>query len=205
MTSYNAIVNGEIDANSPLTADLMSKLRDNPLSIGESATGAPVNQVGWHPYNNTLNGTNTGLFYDQAVNGTVANVVSPDFVDGYEYMFLFNGMSVSTNPVQFQVELYKATSAAYSPTIALTAATLSGGSNYPTGKLEIPFARRSLFAHVVTASLSVGGISDSAVSVTSYAGAVTHITQQPLLRARFSFSSGNINGGKIYMYRRRID
>ena len=204
MTSYNAIVNGEIDANSPLTADLMSKLRDNPLSIGESATGAPVNQVGWHPYNNTLNGTNTGLFYDQSVNGTVANVVSPDFVDGYEYMFLFNGMSVSTNPVQFQVELYKQTSAFYSPAIALTDNTLSG-SNHPTGKLEIPFARRSLFAHVVTATVSVGPISDGASTVVSYAGVVTHLTQQPLLRARFSFSSGNISGGKIYMYRRRID
>jgi len=41
MTSYNAIVSGEIDADSPITADLMSKLRDNPIAISEGSSGAP--------------------------------------------------------------------------------------------------------------------------------------------------------------------
>jgi len=41
MTSYVAVSNGEIDADSPITADLMSKLRDNPIAISEGSTGAP--------------------------------------------------------------------------------------------------------------------------------------------------------------------
>jgi hypothetical protein len=41
MTSYITINNSEIDPDSPITADLMTKMRDNPLAIGEGATGAP--------------------------------------------------------------------------------------------------------------------------------------------------------------------
>lgn len=42
MASYVAINNSEIDPDSPITADLMTKLRDNPLAISEGATGAPL-------------------------------------------------------------------------------------------------------------------------------------------------------------------
>ena len=41
MTSYIAIANAEVDPNSPITADLMTKLRDNPIAMGEGASGAP--------------------------------------------------------------------------------------------------------------------------------------------------------------------
>lgn len=41
MTSYTAILNGEIDPESPITTSLMTKLRDNPIAIAEGATGAP--------------------------------------------------------------------------------------------------------------------------------------------------------------------
>lgn len=41
MTSYIAIANSEVDPNSPITADLLTKLRDNPIAIGEGAVGAP--------------------------------------------------------------------------------------------------------------------------------------------------------------------
>lgn len=41
MTTYTAINNTEIDAESPVTEELVTRLRDNPLAIGEGATGAP--------------------------------------------------------------------------------------------------------------------------------------------------------------------
>jgi hypothetical protein len=41
MTSYTAIADTEIDAESPVTEELMTRLRDNPIAIGEGATGAP--------------------------------------------------------------------------------------------------------------------------------------------------------------------
>ena len=43
MTSYVAVTSGEIDADSPITADLMSKLRDNPIAIAEGASTVPSN------------------------------------------------------------------------------------------------------------------------------------------------------------------
>ena len=41
MTSYITIANTEVDPDSPITADLMTKLRDNPIAISEGSSGAP--------------------------------------------------------------------------------------------------------------------------------------------------------------------
>lgn len=42
MTTYTAVPDSDIDANSPVTATLMTLLRDNPIAITEKAAGAPV-------------------------------------------------------------------------------------------------------------------------------------------------------------------
>lgn len=41
MTSYISIANSEIDPNSGITAELMTKLRDNPIAISEGNSSAP--------------------------------------------------------------------------------------------------------------------------------------------------------------------
>lgn len=41
MTTYTAIADTEIDAESPLTEELMTRVRDNPIALAEGATGAP--------------------------------------------------------------------------------------------------------------------------------------------------------------------
>jgi hypothetical protein len=41
MTTYTAIANADIDADSPVTAPLMTAMRDNPIAITEGASGAP--------------------------------------------------------------------------------------------------------------------------------------------------------------------
>lgn len=48
MTTYTAIANTEIDPESPVTSDLMTKLRDNPIAMAEGASGAPTMEVAWH-------------------------------------------------------------------------------------------------------------------------------------------------------------
>ena len=45
MTTYSSIANAEIDADSPITVPLMTKLRDNPIAITEGASGAPLIQA----------------------------------------------------------------------------------------------------------------------------------------------------------------
>lgn len=41
MTTYTAITDSEIDADSPITVNLMTLMRDNPIALSEGATGAP--------------------------------------------------------------------------------------------------------------------------------------------------------------------
>jgi len=46
MTTYTTINNNEVDADSPITESLLTRLRDNPIAITEGATGAPTIQAG---------------------------------------------------------------------------------------------------------------------------------------------------------------
>lgn len=41
MTTYTSIANNEIDADSPGTDTLFTRLRDNPIAIAEGSSGAP--------------------------------------------------------------------------------------------------------------------------------------------------------------------
>jgi len=44
--AYNAIPDGDIDPESPITTGLMTNLRDNPIAIADGDTGAPRIQAG---------------------------------------------------------------------------------------------------------------------------------------------------------------
>lgn len=46
MASYSPIANTEIDPESPITASLLARLRDNPLAIQQGDATAPENQTG---------------------------------------------------------------------------------------------------------------------------------------------------------------
>lgn len=41
MTTYTSIPNSDVDVDSPITTELMTALRDNPIAITEGASGAP--------------------------------------------------------------------------------------------------------------------------------------------------------------------
>lgn len=41
MTDYTSIANSQIDPKAPVTSELMTALRDNPIAIAEGAAGAP--------------------------------------------------------------------------------------------------------------------------------------------------------------------
>lgn len=201
MTSYVAIPNGDIDQDSPATQPLFTAIRDNPIAISEGSANAPVLSTGWHPYNMVNVGDgNTGLIYDQTIDGTVASVITPDFVNGYEYLIRFDGVSLSA-AAAFRVDLYKETDAAYQ------ALTVSGNSTDTvgySGLLRIVFPRIAKRAHIVTWETSLSRDSDASdlvVAGTSFV--MADITLQTILRARIQGASGNIDLGKIYLYRQR--
>ena len=88
MTTYTAISGGEIDADSPITADLMSKLRDNPIAISEGSTGAPKVLA------NALNITSNSLTGSVSAGGGTATVT----LGAYAF---FPSISASTMTVTF--------------------------------------------------------------------------------------------------------
>ena len=47
MTTYTAITDAQVDADSPVTVNLMTLLRSNPVAICEHATGAPSMEGAW--------------------------------------------------------------------------------------------------------------------------------------------------------------
>jgi hypothetical protein len=200
MTSYITINNSEVDPNSPITADLMTKLRDNPLSIAEGTVGAPVTAAGWHPYNSTLNGTGTGVIYSFATNGTLATIESPTFVDGYEYMFIFDALSNSASAfsaVDFLVEFFRETTGSYTTTTLFTTGTWTN-TNGMTGNLTLFYPRRSQVSLVIDRVNSIDG-------TFNYKSTVSLTTAQKVSKVRFSCSgSYSFDSGNIYMYRRRI-
>lgn len=201
MTTYAAIANGDVDLDSPGSQTLFTALRDNPIAIAEGSTGAPVNQWGWHPYDMVAVGDGaTGKFYDFSVDGAVATVASPTFADGYEYAFHGISMTCSAGAsVQLQAEFYRATSAAYSSPAPF--GTLASFGTLRWFYLEIHRPRIATLRGMGTATTGNGtGVSGAMSAVTAYL-----TTSQKVGNIRFSYTSGNIAGGKIYMVRRRVE
>ncbi len=204
MTSYSAIANSEIDQDSPVTEPLLTKIRDNPIAISEGATGAPIDQAMWHPYDSTaVSDGNDGLIYDHAVDGTVSTIVSPDFVDGYEYLFLVEGLSYTLGASSnLTLEFYEETNAAYSGATTLGTSTVTTSSFY--GFIHVIGPRRVQKAHFAHHCLALVASAGSLGSAQNSTAVNVDATAQKILRVRFDWSAGDNDGGKIWMYRRRF-
>lgn len=59
MATYNTISNTQVDPESPVTSELMTALRDNPIAIAEGASGAP--RIAWNMQAGTV-GTSSLTF-----------------------------------------------------------------------------------------------------------------------------------------------
>lgn len=202
MTTYTTISGALVAVGAKPFATTVQALRDNPLAIAEGTTGAPVVAAGWVPYGKVTAGdANTGLIYSFAVSGAVATVTSPDFVDGWEYAFLLDRISVNNSANSIRVNFYRETAAAYAGTMNITGATVA--TTY-SGFIIVNSARRSLHGHAFTYATLV----DSAASITpaSQSGELTvahGATRDKILRAQFSPPTANFLGGDIYMFKRR--
>lgn len=202
MTAYAAIANGDIDQDSPVTQPLMTALRDNPIATAEGSVDAPITAAGWHPYDAiNIGDGNDGKIYDFATDGSVANLVSPDFADGYEYRFVIVDISGATSSADFRVEMYRETTAGYDTATAIFSMGVTASVGY-TGMITIPhprLSRKSFLAERTTfVDDSAGGTASGGAATVSHGA-----TAEKILRFRFSWSAGNIDGGVIYMLRRR--
>lgn len=202
MTTYRAIAPTEDAVEAFITAELADAWTNNVLAIAEADANAPVNQTHWHPYNKVTNGdANTGLIYDFGVSGAVANVTTPNFVDGYEYRLIYDGISGSGTGVDFTIALYRETDAAYGTAMVLFNNLTSGSTKNHSGQIVINRPRR----------VQVGCLIEFASGLTSAVGSAENVVgaavcsraAQKRLRGLLAWSSGNIDAGKIFMERRR--
>lgn len=201
MTTYRAIATTETDADSPVTATLMSALANNPTAIAEGSSGAPVSEGMWHPYDMASAGDGSdGLFYDHSVDGTVSSVETPAFEDGYEYMIIGRGLSHNDSPNDrgLVIQLYRETSAAWS-TAFTGGATDFGNTAEVNAIIEFPRVAANVFL--------VSGVQryDPGASVTyaAIAGGIYTGTAQKISKARLYFEAGSIDAGTLQLMRRR--
>lgn len=93
MTDWTTIADAQVDPKAPVTSELMTALRDNPLAIAAGATGAPPIFSGWYPYDTVTHGDgNDGVFYDYSVDGAVSSVEVSGLDPRGEYLLALNGV-----------------------------------------------------------------------------------------------------------------
>lgn len=199
MTTWTTITNADVAVGGIPSSTTVTALRDNPLAIAESSNGAPVVFAGWHPVDKvTIGDGKTGLIYDHSVTGTVGNVTTANFEDGYEYRIFATDMSHNSGTNQrLQIQAYMQTSALY-VTVKDTGADNSGFRFGIHAEFFLP--RVVSTSHFILVMGNVGGTFNAGID--SNAGAYTGVAQK-ILNARINFSSGSIDGGKVYLFRRR--
>lgn len=202
MTTWTSISNAAVAVGGIPSSTTVTALRDNPSAIAEASSGAPVMVSGWHPYDKVSIGDGkTGLIYDHAVTGTVPNVVTPDFVDGYEYRVLALGLrhnaALIATDRRLQLEAFKQTDAVY----RLVRQSDAGVNNQDFGyHAEFYFPRLESTSHFVMTMTYRNGSFSSNIDADS---AMYDTPAQKILRARISFTGDSIAAGKIWMFRRR--
>jgi hypothetical protein len=132
---YNNIPDAEIDPDSPVTASLMQKLRDNPIGIAQAAAGAPKVQynalngsgithafstgstINFSPFAHTPTGTVTHLvfLYHTDIQETGSSAVTV-YIDGSPFLTVSTAQAQSK--VVFDMRVTVSSNAAHAFTFA---------------------------------------------------------------------------------------
>ena len=193
--AWTTISNALVAVGAKPFATTIQALRDNPGAIAEGASGAPVNQAAWHPFDKvTVGDAATGVIYDFATNGARASVTA-NFADGYDYLIRLVGVS-PTASAPFQITGVSVTggigaTSAITGTIEILAPTLA---NFPKWAM----------VNLRTVAGSTGVKAFDSAAATPYLGAFNFSAMASgLASVSLAFTSGNIDAGAVYLYRRR--
>jgi hypothetical protein len=198
MTTYSTIANASLAVGAIPSSTVVTALRDNPIAMAEAASGAPINVMGWHPVDKVSVGDGKdGIIYDFSISGTVASVVTPDFEDGYEYRIVADGLSHNSGSNQsLQVDFYFATDAAYTNVISFGSNTSGSGFGLDVTLLMPRLTKSFHWA-------SFFGISGGTLYTAAHVVGDANGPDQKIGKVRVKFSSGSIDQGKIWLFRRR--
>jgi len=190
--AHTNITDTSLDPDAPITSALGYAFRDNLIATAGAEDGAPVVNAGWYPYDMVEYGDGaTGEIYSFGADGALSAVETPDFADGYEYMIFASLVECSTAGQNLIIDLYRATDAGYS-----IAWTSSGSANNATAIAEIVAPRINKTLH------PIHGWAVLNTTTEDFSASVYDATVQKIGKARVRWSSGNIDAGAIYMYRR---
>lgn len=191
MTTWTDIAGAAVAVGGIPSSATVTALRDNPSALAETASGAPVMQSGWHPVDKvTVGDGKDGLIYSGATSGSVSAIVTPNFVDGYEYRIIASDIGQTSGTATVDYSIYGET----------------------TGWVLVRRLVNSLaIAEFISIeiTLSLPRISQRMhLSVTNQAGTLngnqyTFSTAQKLRNARILFSGANATTGKVWLLRRR--
>jgi hypothetical protein len=160
---------------------------------------APVNAACWHPYDKVIgNDANDGKFYDFAIDGVLTTITTPTFVDGYDYMIRWAGISHNGGSQSFRI--------AGGDLGTFTNSSVSG-----TGTLEIlmptleDYPKAGWVHHRVAALGSNGPFATDDAAATNFNGRFGFTNLATALTSiAFTFSAGGgFDAGKFFLYRRR--
>ena len=196
MTAHTDLPNSLFLQDKPILGSTGMALRDNVAAAAEAADDAPVLVAGWHPYDMVKIGDgNDGVFYDFAVSGAVASVETPVFDDGFEYAIRVAGISSTANAAALVIDLYKEAAASYQ-NVYTSVADIGSSANLVDGWIEVRCPRLPKRVHAIEFFVSI--------NITALAGIAPmyDATVQAISKARVRFSAGNIDAGRIYLYRR---
>jgi len=201
--TWTTISNAAVAVGAIPSSSLATAFRDNPVAIAGALSGAPIDVNSWHPVDKASIGDGkTGLLYDHSVTGNVSEVETPNFEDGYEYRIVGDNLSHESGSSRaLIVDCYKETSAAYDggvSTFTLPNTTFAGFD------WQISFPRISMVAHPMH---FIGYYNLTLLSpltnFTAGDAALYDSTPEKILKARVRYSAGNIDSGKIWLFRRR--
>ena len=102
MTDYTTITDTQVDPEAPITSELMSALRDNPIAITEGASGAPQVQraaIQDAAVNSSKISFGTRSFSGTAFSGTS---VSISLSDNYAFVPVITTLQQGANLEFFQ-------------------------------------------------------------------------------------------------------
>lgn len=203
MAAWTPLLNSIFLVGKPTTSPTGLALRDNPIAIAEGASSAPYTAAEWHPYNGVSHGDGaTGAIYDFAVHGAVASFETPNFVDGFEYRILINGLSHNAASGNLTFEVFRETSGSYAA--SHTMLSMAGAIYFAHGHIEI-LRPRDVRASISCPSLLHSTISTNATVSAAAAGAFfTYSTAQKITKARVGISSGTFDAGSAVLLKRRV-
>lgn len=160
-------------------------LAGNPIAMARGKDGSPYLDVAWHPYNGAFNDDGqTGRIWSHAVDGTVTDVVTPTFLDGYEYRIRFDNVTVGNG----DIFVYRETTGSYSTAVSYTS------SGIADAVFEIIRPR------IVSSGANIIGLKNGVQTV--YYWALS--PRQKISNVLFRSTVASFTSGAIYMDKRRV-